>query len=472
MNVRIQHLFGLVVLLLGLLVGFTSYWSVLDAEGLKENRANKRLILEEQQIRRGLIFARDGTVLARNRASGRGSDRYFRRTYPEPTLFSHVVGYNFVQRGRAGLERSQNDRLTGDTDEFKAIFDELRGKDREGDDIITSLDPAAQRIAIEALAGRPGTIVALDPQTGEVLVSASVPAFDPNEIPSAFGELNRAPGSPLFNRVTQSGYPPGSTFKVVTATAALDTGKFTPTSTVDGGSPKRIGGVPLTNFGGQSFGAVTLTTALTKSVNTVWAQVGERLGQETMYRYMRRFGFNAKPPIELPGDELRSSGVFQGRRLLGDSDPVDIGRVAIGQERLLVTPLQMAMVAAAIANGGSLTRPHLVREVKDRDGRTVRRVKPSEESQVMSGGTASALAQMMSQVVREGTGTAAALAGIDVGGKTGTAEVGGTNQAWFIGFAPVSSPRVAIAATVERTSGQGGTVAAPLAKRVMEALLR
>jgi penicillin-binding protein A len=471
-NARIQRLFKLVVLLLALVVGFTSYWSVIDAQGLKENRANKRLLLEEQQIRRGLIFARDGTVLARNHAIGRKQRRFYRRLYPEGTLFPHVVGYSFVQRGRAGLERSQNGRLTGDSDEFETIFDELRGRDREGDDVITSLDPVTQRVALDSLAGRPGAIVALDPRTGGVLASASVPAFDPNDVPDRFGELNRAAGSPLFDRVTQSGYPPGSTFKVVTAAAALDSGAFTPSSALDGSSPKKIGGVPLTNFGGESFGAITLTTALTHSVNTVWAQVGERLGADKMYEYMRRFGFNSKPSVDLPGDEKRASGVYQGRHLLDDSDPVDIGRVAIGQERLLVTPLQMAMVASAVANGGSLMRPHFVTEVRDADGRTVREVKPSEESQVVRPETASALTSMMGQVVREGTGTAAALSGVDVAGKTGTAEVGGTNQAWFIGFAPADAPRVAVAVTIERTPGQGGTIAAPLAKRVMEAALR
>jgi penicillin-binding protein A len=305
-----------------------------------------------------------------------------------------------------------------------------------------------------------------------VRVMASIPDFDPNTVPGSFAELNRSSGSPLFDRATQSGYPPGSTFKVVTATAALDSGRFTPDTVVSGRSPQTIGGVPLTNFGNKSFGQVALTTALTNSVNTVWAQVGERLGKDKMYEYMRRFRFNSRPAIDLPSDELRPSGVFAGRKLLDDSDAVDIGRVAIGQERLLVTPLQMAMVVSAIANGGSLMRPRLVEQVKDVDGRTVRLVKPSEESRVMKLSTARVLASMMSQVVKEGTGTAAALAGIDVAGKTGTAEVGGTNQAWFIAFAPVDRPRIAIAATVERTSGQGGTIAAPIAKRVMEALLR
>jgi peptidoglycan glycosyltransferase len=471
-NARIRHLFVLVLILFGLLVGFTSYWSVLDANGLEDNTANKRLLLEEQQIRRGLIFARDGSVLARNKVTGRAESRFFERVYPPASLFGHVVGYNFVERGRSGLERSHNDDLTGETDEFTTIFDELRGRDREGDDLVTTLDPKAQQTALEALAGRAGSIVAIEPQTGDVRVMASVPGFDPNRIPQDFPQLNREPGSPLFNRATQSGYPPGSTFKVVTAAAALDSGRFTPQTTLSGKSPREIDGVPLSNFGGESFGSVTLTEALTHSINTVWAQVGERLGKQTVYEYMRRFGFNRKPPIDLPGAELRSSGVFSKGKLLDQSNAIDIGRVAIGQERLLVTPLQMAMVAAAIGNGGSMMRPHLVKEVRDPDGRMVQKVKPSEEAEVVKPETARALASMMSQVVKEGTGTAAALSGIDVAGKTGTAEVGGTNQAWFIAFAPVDNPRIAVAATVERTPGQGGTVAAPMAKRVMESLLR
>jgi peptidoglycan glycosyltransferase len=459
------------VVLFGVLIAFTSYWSVFDADELEANPANKRPLLEEQQIRRGLVLAADGTVLARSRGKGT-APRFFERVYPEGELFGHPLGYSFVERGRVALEREYNDELTGKHDEFRTIFDELRGKEREGDDIVTTLDPSAQRTAVQALAGRAGGIVALEPATGRVRVMVSVPGYDPNSIPARFGDLRRAPRSPLLNRTVQSGYPPGSTFKVVTATAALDSGRFTPDSFVSGRSPKEIGGVPLTNFGGRDFGQVSLTDALTNSVNTVWATVAERLGKARLYEYMRRYGFNRKPLLDLPRDEMRASGVYdEDGDVLRASDAVDIGRVAIGQERLQVTPLQMALVPAAIANGGSLMRPHLVSQVQDRDGRVVHREKPSEQSEVMKPATASALAQMMSRVVEEGTGTAAALEGIDVAGKTGTAEVGTVNQAWFIAFAPVQRPRVAIAVTVERTTGQGGTVAAPIAKQVMEDLL-
>jgi peptidoglycan glycosyltransferase len=193
-----------------------------------------------------------------------------------------------------------------------------------------------------------------------------------------------------------------------------------------------------------------------------------------MYRYMRRFGFNQKPPIDLPADELTASGVYNNRgRLLDDEDPVDIGRVGIGQERLQVTPLQMAMVASAVANGGSLMKPHLADRFIRPDGRLASRYREDEASQVMSRATAARLTDMMGQVVKEGTGTQAALEGIDVAGKTGTAEVanGTSNQTWFIAFAPKDDPKVAIAVTVERGQGQGGTVAAPIAKQVMQALI-
>jgi len=455
------------------LVGFTSYWTVLDAKGLEDNSANRRPLIEEQRVPRGLILARDGTVLARSRGHGRGDKRAFSRFYPSGPLFSHAVGYSFIERGRSGLEQSYDDDLAGREDEFQSVLSGLESRKREGKDVVTNLDARAQREAISALGGRPGSIVAIEPQTGKVRVMVSIPDYDANQVPDRFSELNRAPGSPLLNRSTQARYQPGSTFKVVTAAAALDTGKFTPDSVIDGSSPKTISGTPLNNAGGESFGPISLTDALTNSVNTVWAQVGERLGKSTMYKYMQRFGFNRKPPLDYPPQQMDSSGVFAGGRLLSEGDSVDIGRVAIGQERLQVTPLQMAMVASTVAAGGRLFKPRLVDRIVRKDGRVSRRIEPDLQARVMSKKAADQLTQMMGRVVEEGTGTAAALSGIKVAGKTGTAEVanGTANQAWFIAFAPIDDPRMAIAVTVERTSGEGGTVAAPLAKRVLEVLL-
>ena len=474
MNRAIAHLFALFVALFALLVGGTSWNAIFAADSLKEETANRRPLLEEQRVPRGLILAADGTRLATNVRQGRGSTVRYTRAYPHGPLFSHAVGYSFVSRGRAGLEESMNDALTGRKDEFTSLIDELNRRVPEGDDVHTTLDLTGQRAAVQALGGQRGSIVAVEPATGRIRVMANSPEFDPNDVPERFGQLNAAAGSPLFNRATQGGYAPGSTFKVVTAAAALDTGRYTPTSIVDGSNNKVISGTPLQNFGGASFGPTDLTTALTKSVNTVWAEVGVNLGQETMYRYMNRFGFNAPPPLDYPRRQLRPSGVYGSRGLLDADDPVDIGRVAIGQGALQVTPLQMAQVAAAVGNGGSLMEPRLVERVSRADGRTRERFDREEQHQVMKPGTARALAAMMGNVVEEGSGTAAALQGTTVAGKTGTAEKGGgVNQAWFIAFAPIDRPKMAIAVTVEDagTEGTGGEVAAPIAKRVLEQLL-
>ncbi|MBA2262725.1 MAG: penicillin-binding protein 2, partial [Solirubrobacterales bacterium] len=314
--------------------------------------------------------------------------------------------------------------------------------------------------------------------TGKVRVMASTPGYDPAALDDAetFRRLSTdEENSPLLNRATQSAYPPGSTFKVVTAAAALDSGEFTPESTVDGRSGIDISGVPLANFGGQDFGPITLTTALTNSVNTVWAQVAERLGAATMDEYMRRFGLYEDPEIDYPDGQLVPSGVYRDGELVPADGDVDIGRVAIGQGDLLTTPLQMAMVAATVANGGERMQPQLTDRIVDRDGRTVEDIEPERATRVMSAESAAQLTEMMGNVVREGTGTAAALQGIDVAGKTGTAEINlqDLNQPWFIGFAPQGSPDVAVAVTVERVQGgTGGAIAAPIAADVMRELAR
>ena len=478
MNRQIVQLFGLFVVLFATLVAFTSWWTVLAAGDLEDNANNRRPLIEEQRVPRGLIMARDGTVLARSVGRGRGSKRTFSRTYPTGPLFSHAVGYNFISKGRAGLERSRNDELTGEESEFGSIFSELQSESREGQDVTTTLDPAGQRAALAALGGRRGSIVAIEPQTGRVRVMVSVPEYDPNDVPERFRQLNSGEGAPLLNRATQSRYLPGSTFKVVTAAAALDSGKYNPGSIVDGSSPRPVSGVPLENAGGQNFGPIPLTTALTNSVNTVWAQIGESIGRDTLVTYMERFGFNQDPPLDYPESQMAASGVRNADdEVLGGEGGFDVGRVAIGQGGaeggIQVSPLQMAMVAAAVGNEGRLMRPTLTEKVVDKDGRITDKIQPVEQSRVMSKDAAGELAEMMAGVVREGTGTAAALSGINVAGKTGTAEVDNAtaNQAWFIGFAPVRSPRMAVAVTIERTQGQGGTGAAPVAKRVLETLI-
>jgi peptidoglycan glycosyltransferase len=481
MNRPIVRLYGLVALLFALLVAFTSRWTVFEASSLRDNRLNARSTLEQQRIDRGPIVAADGTVLARSRPAGEGT---YERTYPTGEEFAQAVGYYYnTGLGSAGIEQFRNSALNGQTrSELERVLDQLQGKQARGEKVVTTLDPRAQQVANAALAGHEGAVVALDPRTGAVTVMASSPSFDPNALRthSGYERLLREtstspPAKSLVNRATQFGYAPGSTFKVITATAAIDSGAFTPEATVSGRNGVPISGVPLQNDNNESFGEITLTQGLAHSVNTVWAQVAERLGKQTLARYMTRFGFDRKPQLDYPAAEMSTSGEYLGARLLAPtSSRVDVGRMGIGQDKLEVTPLQMAEVAAAVANGGRLMRPFLTERIVDAEGRTVQRAEPQVQSVVMRPSTAAAVRGMMEAVVNEGTGTTAQIPGVQVAGKTGTAETQlgqSVNNAWFIAFAPAQSPRVALAVTLKGVPGQGATFAAPVAKQVIERLL-
>jgi penicillin-binding protein A len=481
-NRQIVILFSLFAVLFAVLIVFTSRWTVLEASSLQDKPANRRELIKEQKVPRGLILARDGrTVLARSVPQGSGQSRIYSRTYPPGPLFSHPIGYSFIENGRRGVEQEYNDDLSGQEDEFQSIISELESSTREGFDVVTNLDREATQVARDGLAGRKGGVVAIEPKTGKVRVMVSTPEYDANQIPDGFRGLNTDPDKPLLNRTTQELYPPGSTFKVVTASAALDSGKFRPESIVDGTSPKTISGAPLENAGGQSFGPISLTDALTNSVNTVWATVGESIGRQTLVDYMDRFGFNEDPKLDYPDFQMIPSGVLDAdNRYLGGDAGFDVGRVAIGQGgaegQIRASPLQMALVAAAVGNDGRLMKPRLVDRVLRKDGRTKDRIEPDLQSEVMKPESANQLADMMGRVVEEGTGTAAALSGVQMAGKTGTAEVGANReltQPWFIGFAPIDKPRVAVAVTVESQppGSSGGETAGPIAKAVVESLL-
>jgi penicillin-binding protein A len=483
-NRQIVKLFAFVVVLFGILIGFTSYWSVFDAEALKEKDANKRPLLEQQQIPRGRILTADGTLIAKSVAKGKGSAKRYVRRYPEGALFGHPIGYSFVRYGDSEFEQFHNEELVGEGSEFSSIVDELLGERQEGNDIVTSIDSEAQRVALADLesAGY-GAVVAIEPATGAIKVMASNAPFDPNRVPYDLGKWNADEiERPLVNRATQGLYPPGSTFKVVTAAAGLDSGVITPDTPIDAPGSLEVEGTPLENDFGEDFFGATLDTALTNSVNTWFGQLGQQLGNDTLFEYMERFGFNATPAIDLPEDELEKSGVWdlENEEVLTAKDPVDLARLAIGQERLLATPLQMAQVAAAVANGGKLMKPQIWKRVIDPDGRTTDTMDPSVYSEAISSETAAELTTAMEGVVNEGTGTNAAISGVPVAGKTGTAETPGNlacgggedeNQAWFIDFAPAYDSQIAIAASVECTEQFGNDVAAPIFADVAETIL-
>jgi peptidoglycan glycosyltransferase len=481
-NRPIIRLYALVVLLFALLVAFTSRWTIFEAASLRDNTLNKRTLLEQERIERGPILAADGTVLAR---SVRGPEGVYQRVYPTGELFAQPIGYHYLEPdiGSTGVELFRNEELNGQSGtNLQSVLDQLQGKEPQGDKLITTLDPQAQRVARAALGEHEGAVVALEPGTGAVRVMASTPSYDPNALRSPASnarqerELNASPPTKSeLNRATQFGYAPGSTFKIVTATAAIDTGEYTPESTVDGQNGIIVSGKLLQNDNGESFGPITLTYALAHSVNTVYAQVAEHVGKRTLQRYMERFGFDRKPELDYPADEMSASGEHDGESIVAPTSPsVDVGRLGIGQDKLAVTPLQMAEVAAAVADDGRLMVPHLAQRIVDSEGRTVQTIAPRVQSVVMKPSTAAAVRSMMEAVVEEGTGTAAQIPGVKVAGKTGTAQTqfgDSINNVWFIAFAPAADPKVAVAVTLKAVPGEGATFAAPVARAVIESLL-
>jgi peptidoglycan glycosyltransferase len=490
-NSQIIRVYGLVLVLFASLVYFSSKWAVFDAEELEAKNQNRRPLIEAQQIPRGTITTADGVLVAESNAAGGGRKPVYVRNYPQGPLFGHPVGYSYVEAGNSEIEESENDLLTGEENEFASIIDQLRDAPPEGSDITLTIDSELQRIAADGLQnavaanampefGVGGAAVALDPSTGAVLAMASTPGYDPNVVddPGQLKQLNRDQDAPLLNRPTQSVYPPGSTMKVVTASAALDSGEFEPDTVLNADSPKEISGIDLANSGGQSFGDIDMTTALTNSVNTYWAQVGEQLGTETMVEYMERFGFYAVPELDFPDDAMEESGVYSEDGLVRSD--FDVGRVAIGQGgaegQVLASALQMSEVAATIANGGTLMQPTFLLEAKDPDGRVIEELGDGDEqAEVISEESAAQVNEMMTNVTREGTASSLNVDAVEFAGKTGTAERDvetSLNQPWFIGFAPSQDPQVAVAVTIESCTGCfGGEVAGPIATSIMEAAL-
>jgi peptidoglycan glycosyltransferase len=483
-NRQIIKLFGFIVVLFAVLIGFTSYWSVFDAKALKEKTANQRPLLEQQQIPRGRILAADGSVIAKSYSKGHGTGKRYIRKYPMGRLFGHPIGYSFVKYGQSEFEKSHNTELTGEESEFGSIFDELTGQKQEGEQIVTSLDPKAQEVAMGDLESAGfGAVVAIEPSTGAVKVMASNASYNPNSVPAKLEKMNQENVSaPLVNRATFARYPPGSTFKVVTAAAGLESGVITPDTTINAPGAITDEGHELANDYNQDWGDISLDTALTNSVNTWFGQLGQKIGQDKLFKMMEAFGFNSTPPIDLPEEELLSSGVYdyETGKMLTRKEPVDLARVAIGQERLLATPLQIAMVAAAVANHGKLMKPQIWNRVVNSDGSVTKRMDPETYSEPISAKTAEELTTAMEGVVSEGTGTNAAISGVKVAGKTGTAETPGNkacgggaeeNQAWFMGFVPADDPKIAIAASVECTEQFGNDAAAPIFRDVAETIL-
>jgi penicillin-binding protein A len=482
------------VLLLVALVVATTYWQSWAVGGLQDRQDNAIQQVAQLSIARGLIVgANETTTFATNDRTRVNGQTIFSRRYPQKGLAAQVIGYSTQSGTRTGLEASLDDYLTGAntnlSNAFQRQLDQLGGSTVHGSNVVLTLRPVAQRIAMHDLGNRCGAVVAMNPHTGQVYVMASTPTYDENLMnePNGFAKILKIQGacgdaSALVNNATAGLYTPGSTFKLVTAAAALDTGTFTPDSVfhdpgycIDYGKKVSNALNPDQN-GPEAYGRVTLAQGLQHSINAVFCKVGEKLGATTILDYAKRFGFYSTPPLETPSSERAPSGLYNGSKLYfpKHSTDVDAGRLAFGQERMVATPLQMALVASTIANGGVVPRPYLVQRIVGPDGSIVSTTRSETLGRAIKPETAAELTQMMVSVVQAGTGTAAQIPGMQVAGKTGTAETNTSHvyNAWFVAFAPADNPRVAVAVVVEKQpNGFGGSVAAPIAKDVLEALL-
>jgi len=471
-----------------------NYLQVFAADRIADDPANaQRQLIAEYKVDRGSILAADGTtVLASSRKSP--GDLRFQRRYPHGELYAHETGFYSFVFGRTELEQAFNDFLAGDAPELlqQTLTDLILGRPKQGATIVTTLVPEIQEAAAAAAAAEAGdvAIAAIDPATGDVLALVSEPTYDPNLLASqdpkvvrdSWEVLNEDPDKPLLSRASDELFPPGSTFKLVTASAALENG-FGPDSLWP--NPNELD-LPLTdatieNFGGSTCSGgsqITLADALRQSCNVVFGEVGLELGADALADQARKYGFTAEPGEDLvPFDIPWTSGVFPAPETFAEREPA-VAISAIGQQDVAANPLQMALVAAAIGNGGVEMQPRLVTEARDPTGQVIAEFAPQEFSQPLSAANAAALTQMMVGVVESGTGTAAQIPGVTVAGKTGTAQHGeGANpHAWFVSFAPAEAPEVAVAVIVLdggslSSEATGGQLAAPIARAVLEAAL-
>ncbi len=459
--------------------------SIFDATSLKQNPNNSREILRDYDGPRGSIATADGAVVAQSVPAPEGAQFDRMRVYPEGDLFAHTVGYYSLNLGATGVEKSYNAELVGRTLDlsFRGLNDLFVERDRVGDVTLT-LRADAQRVAKDTLGTQHGSVVALDPRTGDILAMWNFPSFDPNALASqdfaaandVYQALKADPADPLLPKTYRERYFPGSTFKVVTATAGLESGEVTvdqPVYPVTNAYTPPQTSRPLRNFGGESCGG-SLFQILRVSCNTAFAQMAVDLGPKTMIETAESFGFNSAPPIDLPNPAVSNFPTDFDQNLPA------LAQSGIGQNDVSATPLQMALVAAAVANQGQIMTPRVLANVRDDEGTVVERPDPSVWKRAMSADTAETMRRAMIGVVQSGTATRLAIDGYEVGGKTGTAQLGSDpprSHAWIIGFAgrPGQPPTVAVAVIVEGQTGAseqtGGRVAAPIAKAVMETIL-
>ncbi|MBX7160533.1 MAG: penicillin-binding protein 2 [Acidimicrobiia bacterium] len=477
MNSAIRHLAVVLVSLFVLLILNLSWIQGIDANALNDHPANAgRTIQREYARERGPLVSSDGVTLAESIPTR--DDLRFLRRYPLGALTGQVTGYVSVQNGSDMAERAFGDELLGSEAPVtpSSILDRLEG-DLPGDTVELTVDTRVQKVAADRLDGRAGSVVALDPRTGAVLALYSNPTFDPNPLAAhdakaagaAFERLNEDPDKPLLPRAYREIFPPGSTFKIITTTAALTSGVATPDTTfpVEREISLPQTNLTLSNFENERCGG-TLVQSFTKSCNTVFGSLALQIGPEKMAATASGDGFEQPVPFSLRAVQSNYPDVAELER-----NKPELAFSGIGQGNVAATPLEMCLTAAAIANGGVIMTPQVGKVVRDPKGSVISTFAPRPWLTATDPQTAAAVKAMMVSVVQQGTGRPAAIDGVQVAGKSGTAQTGrgGEPHAWFVAFAPAEAPRVAVAVLVEEGGGTGGTVAGPIAADVMEKAL-
>ncbi|MHB1008853.1 MAG: peptidoglycan D,D-transpeptidase FtsI family protein [Propionibacteriaceae bacterium] len=459
------------ILFLALLVN-VSIVQLWRQSSLSADNRNRRVLDAEFAQNRGAILAGDTQIATTTPIK----DRFrYQRSYPQGSLYATVTGWYAYDFGRSGLEAKYSTELAGTASNqtIDRLVDLFTGATPVGATIQTTINPKLQQVAAQQLSGKKGAVVALDPKTGAILAMVSTPTYDPNTLAThdlaaaraAWTALNADPAKPLSDRATREIYPPGSTFKLVTAAAALESG-MTPDTLLNTPSQLTLpnSSSVLGNESNCGNTQQTMDRALQLSCNTAFANLGATLGADKIRAQAKKFGFDSTPMTDINAAKSQ----FPSK-----ADAAQTMLSAIGQYDVAASPLQMAMVAAAICNDGVLKTPYLVSEVRSPDLRVLYRHGP-DDKQAMSAASAQALQQMMVNVVQKGTGTKAQVGGVVVGGKTGTAQTDPTKNpyAWFVSFA--KNPDIAIAvfiedANVDRTDIAGGALAGPIAKAIIQA---
>jgi len=465
-----------VLVLFTLLIVNVNYIQVVRAEKLRNDRGNTRVLAEEYDRERGSIVVAGKEIAL----SVPTDDRLtYLRQYPDGELYAGVTGYYSVVYGNAGLERAENDLLAGSDPRlvFRRLADLFTGRDPAGGNVELTLDPAVQQAAMSGLEGVTGAVVALDPSTGAILGMASTPSYDPNQLSSHdpqairayWDQLSAADRDPRLNRAISDNFPPGSLFKVIVSAAALEDG-YTPETVIP--APQELplpnSSRVIPNFNGSacsSSGEQSLIDALTISCNTAFAQLGMDLGEDRVREMAEAFGMDGETfdiPLQVEGSSIGEV-----------EDEAALAQTSIGQRDVRMTPLQAALVAATVANDGVQMRPYLVDQVQAPDLTVIDSTQPEEWRDAVSSDVANQLTEMMKSVVDNGSGRAARIPGVEVAGKTGTAQVSADvpDHTWFMGFAPADDPKIAVAVFVANGGGTGGERSAPIARQVMEAYL-